>query len=121
MEHLAILEKICNNISDSLEPGTAMYVFAAAIHDTWWSEKSTELEQNLAKRLVSLWKAELNEKLIQSYRNTQNDINRPEADDYYKKWLEKYYKKYNDNIGARRAVWQLWEDKYGIKIIWSEE
>ena len=56
MEQLAIIEKICNNLFDSLEPGTASYIFAAAIYDTWTADNSTQLENNLAKRLIIIWR-----------------------------------------------------------------
>ena len=119
MEQLAILEKICDNLSDSLEPGTTTYIFAAAIYDTWTADSSTQLESNLAKRLVSLWKAELEEKMIEAYKGTKYDLKRPDQDDYYKKWLESKDKSYRDNEGARRAVWQLWESIYGYRVDWS--
>ena len=32
MEQLTVLEKICNNLFDSMECGTATYIFAAAIY-----------------------------------------------------------------------------------------
>jgi hypothetical protein len=118
MEHLAILEKICDNLFDSLEPTTPIYIFAAAIYDTWWAPESTELEKNLAKRVVDLWEAELNQRMIEAYRSTKNDKNRLEADNYYKKWLESYFKLYRDNKGARSAIWHLWESKYGARYVW---
>jgi hypothetical protein len=115
MEQLAILEKIYDNIFDSLEPGTTTYIFAAAIYDTWAADSSTQLENNLAKRIISLWKADLEERMVEAYRKTKYDSKRPETDDYYKKWLEGRNNLYRDNEGARRAVWRLWEDKYGIR------
>jgi len=116
MEHLAILEKICDNISDSLEPGTAIYIFAAAIYEDWTANNSTQLENNLTKRLIKVWKAELEYQMIEAYKGTKYNLKRPEADDYYKKWLEGRNNLYRDNEGARRAVWQLWEDKYGYRL-----
>ena len=115
MEQLAILEKICDNIFDSLEPGTVIYIFAAAIWENWTSNNSTQLENNLAQRLIQVWKAELEYQMIEAYRKTKYDENRPESDDFYKKWLEGRNNLYRDNEGARRAVWRLWEEKYGIR------
>ncbi len=116
MEQLSIIEKICDNISDSLEPGTATYIFAAAIYDTWISDSSTQLENNPAKRLFSVWKAELEYQMIEAYKETKYDSKRQEPDDFYKKWLEGRNNLYRDNEGTRRAVWRLWEDKYGYRL-----
>ncbi len=118
MEQLAILEKIIDNISDSLEPGTAIYIFSAAIYEDWTAGSSTQLENNLAKRLITLWKAELEYQMIEAYKGTKYDSKRPEPDDFYKKWLEGRNNLYRDNEGVRRAVWQLWESKYGIRYDW---
>jgi hypothetical protein len=118
MEQLSILEKICDNLSDSLEPGTAIYIFAAAIYDDWTADSSTQLENNLAKRLITVWKGELEQQMIEAYRKTKYDFKRPEQDNYYKSWLESKNKSYKDNEGARRAVWQLWESIYGIRYDW---
>jgi hypothetical protein len=115
MEQLAIIEKIIANISDSLEPGTAIYIFAAAIYENWTANNSTQLESNLAKRLIAVWKAELEIQMVEAYKATKYNSKRPEADDYYKKWLEGRNNLYRDNEGARRTVWRLWEDKYGIR------
>jgi hypothetical protein len=102
MEHLTILEKIITNISDTLEHRSSIYIFAAAIYDTWFV--GTEFEQNLAKRLVSVWENELNRQVEEGYRRTKYLENRPEFEDYYKKWLERSYKAYDDNKGIQTAV-----------------
>ncbi len=107
MEYLAILEKICDNLYASLEPGTAIYIFAAAIYDTWSAPESTQLEKNLAKRLVNLWEAELNTQMLEAYRSTKYYPNRSEPDVYYKNWLKSKDKSYSYNQGASRAVWQI--------------
>lgn len=56
MEQFTVLEKIFDKFSDTLEPGTAIYIFAAAIYDTWCNN-GNKLEENLAQRLVSTWEA----------------------------------------------------------------
>ena len=118
MEQLAILEKICNNLLDSLERGTATYIFAAAIYDTWWG--GCELEKNLAQRLVSLWEGELEVQMVEAYKKTKYDEKRLEQDEYYKKWIESAYRTYSDNRGVRCALRHLWEKKYGIRLYWSK-
>lgn len=119
MEQLAILEKICNNLLDSLERGTATYIFAAAIYDTWW-HKGTELEKNLAKRLVSLWEPELEVGMVEAYKKTKYDEKRLEQDEYYKKWIESAYITYSDNQGIRYALQHIWEVKYGLRLGWPK-
>ena len=119
MEQLAILEKICNNLFDSLECGTATYIFAAAIYDTWW-HNGTELEKNLAKRLVSLWEGELEVGMMEAYKKTKYDEKRLDQDEYYKKWIESAYITYSDNQGIRCALRQLSERKYGIRLDWPK-
>ena len=120
MEQLAILEKICNNILDSMECGTATYIFAAAIYDDWASDSSTQLESNLAKRLVSLWEGELEIQMVEAYKKTKYDEKRLEQDEYYKKWIESAYKTYSDNQGIQYALQHLWEVKYGLRLYWPK-
>jgi hypothetical protein len=110
MEQLAILEKICNNLFDSLECGTPIYIFAGAIYDTWWY-KGTDLERNLAKRLVSLWEPELEARMCEAYKKTKYDEKRLEQDEYYMKWIENNYILYSDNHGIRSALINIWEKK----------
>jgi hypothetical protein len=117
MEQLSILEKICDNITNSLEPGTAIYIFTAAIYDSWWCN-GNKLDENLAKRLISLWEVELTGKMYNAYRSTKYQENRPQHDDYYKRWIENSYKKYNDNNGIRCALRNIWAKTYGIRIEW---
>jgi hypothetical protein len=114
MEHLAILEKICDNIFDSMESGTPIYIFSAAIYDTWYH--GTELEQNLAKRLVGIWMNELNGRVDDAYRETKYQENRREYDDYCKNWLENSYKNYNDNRGICEALRNILRNRgYGTQ------
>lgn len=121
MEQLAILEKIFENLSDTIEPGTATYIFAAAIYDTWCNS-GNKLEENLAQRLVSTWEVELEEKMVEAYKKTKYDENRPEPDEYYKRWIVSCYSnEYSNNLGIRRALRNLWEVRkgYGIRL-WSK-
>lgn len=114
MEHFTILEKICNNLPNSLEPGTTIYIFSAAIYDTW--SNGTELEQNIAKKLITLWQSHLTITLTENYKKTKHHKNRPEYDNYCKKWIESKYKEYNDNKGIGCALKYLWESKYGSRV-----
>ena len=118
MEQLAILDKIFENFNDTSESGTATYIFAAAIYDTWCNSDN-KLEKNLAQRLISAWEIELEEKMIEAYKKTKYDENRPEPDGYYKKWIDSCYSnEYHNHLGLRRALINLWEVKkgYGIKL-----
>ena len=117
MAYLGILEKICDNLPDSLEPGTATYIYAASIYDTWCISDN-KLEKNIAKRLVSLWQEELEVQMDDAYRNTKHQENRPERDDYYKKWIMNTYKSYSDNSGIQCALKDIWVKSYGIKNNW---
>ena len=119
MEQLRILEKICDNIFDSLESGTAMYIFAAAIYDTWWN-KGTDLEKNLAKRLVNLWEGELEERMIEAYKKTKNDEGRLEQEKYYINWINSSYMTHSNNYGIRRALECVWERRYGLRLSWPK-
>ncbi len=112
MEQLTILERICESTFDSLESGTSSYIFAAAVYDTWYASDN-KLEKNLAERLVSIWEEELEHRMIQAYRATKYDENRPEQEDYYKKWLESSYNNHSNNQGLRRALINIWEKRYG--------
>lgn len=44
-DHLAILEKLCENIYELLEPNTPQYLYSAAIAMSWM--QGTPLEKNL--------------------------------------------------------------------------
>jgi plasmid maintenance system killer protein len=94
MDHLSILEKI---------------------YDNWWPLTSSDLEQNLAKRLVMIWKDELEARMIESYRTTRHQQNRLEQDEYYKKWIDGHYMLHIKHKGLQNALIILWEYKYGIK------
>jgi hypothetical protein len=117
MEQLAILEKICDNIFDSLEPRTAIYIFAAAIYDTWCTSNN-KLENNLAKRLVNLWETELTNQMYDTYKKPIYQEYHLDFNDYYKKWLESSYILYNNNKGIQCALAHIWKLKYGLRVDW---
>lgn len=119
MDQLAILEKICDRVYDSLEPGTAIYMFAAAIYDTWFW-KGTDLEKNLAKRLTGIWEGELEERMIEAYKKIKNDEGRLEQEDYYRNWINSSYMTHNTNNGIRRALECIWERRYGLRLGWPK-
>lgn len=117
MEQLAVLDRIFDNIIDTMEPDTAIYMFAAAIYDTW-SSTGNDIEKNLAARLVHMWQCELENDMMDAYRLTKYDKERLEKDDHYKRWIEGRYKTYSNHKGLQRALIKLWESKYGIRLTW---
>jgi len=122
MEHLAIFEKIRDNLFDTLEPGKSIYVFAVifttAIYDNW--NNVTELERNIANKLRSIWEGELARRMDAAYENTRYQEHRPEYNNFCKKWIEDAYVKYHDNNGIRYALKNIWEKEYGLRIVWSD-
>ena len=122
MEHLAIFEKIRDNIFDTLEPGKSIYVFAVifttAIYDNW--NNVTELERNIANKLRSRWEGELGRRMDAAFENTRYQACRPEYNNFCKKWIEDAYEKYSDNKGIRYALRNIWEKEYGLRIVWPD-
>ena len=122
MEHLAIFEKIRDNLFDTLEPGKSIYVFAVifttAIYDNW--NNVTELERNIANKLRSIWEGELGRRMDGAYENTRYQEHRPEYNNFCKKWIEDAYGKYRDNKGIRYALRNIWEKEYGLRIVWPD-
>ena len=122
MEHLAIFEKIYDNLSNSLEPGTSIYIFSVivtnSIYDNW--DKGPDFERALAKRLVRRWEGELGRRMGTAYENTKYQEYRPEYDNFCKKWIEDAYKKYSDNKGICYALRNIWEKQYGLRIVWPD-
>ena len=122
MENLAIFEKIHDNLSNSLELGTSIYIFGVivtnSIYDNW--NTCTDFERALAKRLVSIWEGELGRSMDVSYENTRYQEHRPEYDNFCKKWIEDAYVKYHDNRGIRYALKNIWEKEYGLRIVWPD-
>jgi hypothetical protein len=122
MEHLAIFEKIYDNLSNSLEPGTSIYIFSVivtnSIYDNW--NTGTDFERALAKRLVSIWEGELGRRMGAAYENTKYQEHRPEYDNFCKKWIEDAYGKYRDNKGICYALRNIWEKEYGLRIVWPD-
>lgn len=116
MEHLAILQKINDNIYDTLEPRTSIYIFAAAIYDTW--NNGVELEKNLANRLVEVWQEYLNETIDMKYAETKYLNNRPTYELFCKQTIEQLFIDYKDNNGIKKALKAIWIEKYGNRFEW---
>ena len=113
MEQLAILEKICDNMSSSMVPGTAMYIFTASIYDTW--SNGNELEKNLARRLVGLWEKEFTGIINECYKKTKYQENKMEYNQFCKNWINENYLIHN-NFGIKKAIRNIWENKYGTRL-----
>jgi hypothetical protein len=102
MEYLPILEKICDNAANSITAGTHIYIFAAAIYDTW--SMGNELEKNMANRLMLFWKTRLENKLKWEYGCTHSHPNRLNYDVYCKKWVNEQLNIYKDHNGIKTAL-----------------
>jgi hypothetical protein len=124
MEHLAILEKICDNFNDTLDIGKPIYIFAAAIYDTW--SNGNELEKNLVKRLQDKWRLCLVKKLDNDVKgpdevdNDNYDEEFSEYDRKQKQWIEDNYRKYKDNKGIRWALDEIWRNRFRVRIYWPD-
>ena len=102
MEHLEILDKLCECISDTFEKDLPLYMYSAAIYDVW--SKGSELEKNLIDRLVKLWAGELENKMREGYKATRHRPERPERADYYKSFIESRKTYYSDHKGLIAAL-----------------
>lgn len=105
MDHLAILEKLTENNSDILVRGSALYIYSAAIYDTW--STGSELEKNLINRLLPTWTEDFLHRFDESYRHTKYNAERPERDVYFEKWVADHKKHYSDHRGFVAALEQL--------------
>ena len=104
MAHLDIVERICKS-NDWLyydNEETAMYIYTAAIYDTW--SVGTDLEKNLADRLVRLWSDELAQYMSTSYSATKFDDARPERAEFCAKWLESMKRTHDTHAGLLHAL-----------------
>ena len=109
MEQLAIVEKICESGSDVRNPSSPMYMFSAAIYDTWIV--GSELEKNLIERFVEDWSIQFIQHMKKVYlRATEfNYANPPhiEYNDFCKNWIQgtkKYYSTHKGMIAALDRV-----------------
>lgn len=102
MDHLGIVEKLCERISDTMENGNALYIYSAAIYDIW--SVGSELEKNLIARIVKLWTELFEYNMIEGYKNTRYNESRPQRDDYYKRLIASGKIRYSDHKGLCAAL-----------------
>lgn len=111
IEHLTILQKLHDSVHDILIHTTATHTYAAAIYDTW--SQGTELEKNLANRLVDRWHKVLLGVLTIDYRYHKETYtsfsNLKSHDEYCKNWVESRIKMYAGNAGLQLALQKLLE------------
>lgn len=113
MEALKIIDEIIERFTDTMDIETSMYTYSAAIYDVW-STTGSELEKNLATRLVNNWVGRLDDEMRFRYRETRHDPARPEFDAYGKSWINGHKRKYEDHKGLLAALEILnadWEKK----------
>ncbi len=116
MDHFSILQKICDNITDSLNPGTAAYIYAAAIYDSW--VVGTDIEKNIANRLVELWHTELVRKMNDAFSQEKRTwahfgsryaLKQIPHDEFCRTWVDTRIKQFADNKGLRCALQKVIE------------
>jgi hypothetical protein len=91
-DHLAILEKMCENIDQLLEPNTPQYLYSAAVAQSWGL--GTELEKNLYHTFIQ----RINKALISDLNSIMNIEERIHID----KWRMKA-NKYVANLHNKYA------------------
>ncbi len=104
MAHLEIVERICKS-NDWIyydNEDMAMYIYSAAIYDTW--SVGTELEKNLAERLAQFWSDTLAQYMSTSYSATKFDSERSERAEFCAKWLESMKRTHDTHAGLLRAL-----------------
>lgn len=109
MEQLAIVEKICESGSDVRSIGYPMYMFSAAIYDTWIV--GSELEKNLIERFVEDWSATFVVHVKKAYLRateynyaTKTHPPHIEYDDFCRDWVNTQKKYYSDHKGMIAAL-----------------
>lgn len=104
-DHLSIVQKICESdswINNSDPCDVAMYIYSSAIYETWI--EGSELEKNLANKLVKKWIDEIRYIMQEDYARTKHEPNRLERTPYIEKWLINAKDRYSDHPGLKRAV-----------------
>ncbi len=122
IEHLTILQKLHDSVHDILIHTTATHTYAAAIYDTW--SQGTELEKNLANRLVDKWHKIMLKQLTDDYYDycafnlTYEELHSSDVklkakvksyDEYCKEWVEPRMQSYAGNAGLQLALQKLLE------------
>jgi hypothetical protein len=109
MEQLAIVEKIYESGSDVRDTSTPMYIFSAAIYDTWIS--GSELEKNLIERFVEDWSATFVAHVKKAYLratefNYATNMLPPHIEyaDFCKDWIQNTKKYYSTHKGMIAAL-----------------
>lgn len=109
MEQLAIVEKIYESGSDVRDLSTPMYMFSAAIYDTWAS--GSDLEKNLIERFVEDWSATFVVHVKKAYLRateynyaTKTHPPHIDYDDFCRDWVQAQKKYYSDHKGMIAAL-----------------
>lgn len=85
MEELQIFEKIYS--FDSIKKNTYLYSYSSCIYEIW--SNGSELQKKLATQLVSYWSEYFMSELCEDYSRTKYIENRPEYDDFKKRWCNR--------------------------------
>ncbi len=110
-DHFSVLQKICENITDSIKPGTAAYIYAAAVYDSW--VVGSDLEKNIVNRLVEQWHNALVREMNDTYSQhvatcahfgSRYALKRMSHDEFCKEWVEERKKSYVSNMGLLCAL-----------------
>ena len=105
MDHFEIVEKLHEQTWDIIhDTRSSSYMISAAIYDTW--SVGTELEKNLASRLVQSWSDVLECDMNEAFKDTRYwaDRPRPARSTYCADWVEKSRKVYTDHKGLLAAL-----------------
>jgi hypothetical protein len=102
MNHLEVLEKIIDNLADSLEYGTATYIYSAAIYDSW--SNGSDLEKNMAGRLVTMWIDELDNIMTNTYHSESLKDATLDRSDFCCHWVDGMRITHSTHKGLLKAL-----------------